>query len=267
MTHTLKNEQSFAELLDRVVHEPGILSAAYSAFHDYSVGNQILAWLQCHERKLPLGPISTFKGWQAKNRHVKRGEKAMMLCMPITRKREDEDTGEEIRFTRFIYPNKWFVLAQTDGEPLPPVEIPEWQLDRALKTLDITEVPFEELDGNIQGYAQARTIAVSPVAELPHKTRFHELAHVLLGHTTDEKLTDSETTPRSLREVEAEAVAMACGEALGLPGSAESRGYIQHWNRLNGNQPIPEASARKILKVASRILEAGRETHDADLHS
>jgi hypothetical protein len=26
---------------------------------------------------------------------------------------------------------------------------------------------------------------VSPLAELPHKTRFHELAHVVLGHTSE----------------------------------------------------------------------------------
>lgn len=262
---TLKNEQTFAELLDKAVREPGVLSAAYHAFHDYSVGNQILAWWQCHERNIPLGPISTFKGWQAKHRHVKRGEKALMLCMPITKKRKDEETDEEIRYTRFIYPNKWFVLAQTDGEPMPAVEVPEWNLERALKTLQITEVPFEHLDGNTQGYAKERTIAVSPVAAMPHKTRFHELAHVVLGHTTEpHAITDSETTPRSLREVEAEAVAMVLGEILGLPGSAESRGYIQHWNALNDNQPIPEASARKILKAASTILDAGREKKEQE---
>jgi hypothetical protein len=67
----------------------------------------------------------------------------------------------------------------------------------------------------------------------PYKTRFHELAHVVLGHTSeaDAGLTDSEMTPRSLREVEAEAVALVCLEALGLPGAAHCRGYIQHWNQ------------------------------------
>ena len=41
--------------------------------------------------------------------------------------------------------------------------------------------------------------------------------------------TDGETTPRSLREAEAECVALLCCEALGLPGADECRGYIQHW--------------------------------------
>jgi hypothetical protein len=59
-----------------------------------------------------------------------------------------------------------------------------------------------------------------------------------------------------LREVEAESVAMLVGAALGLPGVEESRGYIQHWNA--SGQEIPEASARKIFKVADQILKAGR---------
>ena len=38
---------------------------------------------------------------------------------------------------------------------------------------------------NLLGYTRGRTIAVSPTSPLPHLTRFHELAHVLLGHTTE----------------------------------------------------------------------------------
>ena len=88
-------------------------------------------------------------------------------------------------------------------------------------------------------------------------TRFHELAHVVLGHTTEHtNLTDDETTPRNLREVEAESVALLCLEVLGLPGSEFSRGYIQHWN--HGNDPIPERSAQRILKATDTILKSGR---------
>ena len=126
-------------------------------------------------------------------------------------------------------------------------------------TLNITEESFTLTDGNVQGYARQRSIAVSPLAELPHKTRFHELAHVVLGHTTesDAGLTDSELTPRSLREVEAEAVALVCLEALGLPGADHCRGYIQHWNARRDAEPIPERSAQRIFKAADQILRAG----------
>ena len=39
--------QSFAELLQSAVQEPGTLSNAYRQFHSYSLGNQLLAMFQC----------------------------------------------------------------------------------------------------------------------------------------------------------------------------------------------------------------------------
>jgi hypothetical protein len=42
---------NFAELLSRAVNEPRIISTAYTAFHGYSLGNQILALVQCAERE------------------------------------------------------------------------------------------------------------------------------------------------------------------------------------------------------------------------
>ena len=93
---------------------------------------------------------------------------------------------------------------------------------------------------------------------MPHKTRFHELAHVLLGHTSEGTLNDGEQTPRNLRECEAESVALLCCAALNLPGVEFSRGYIQSW--WGAGNPIPERSAQRILKVANQILVAGRPT-------
>jgi antirestriction protein ArdC len=256
---------SFVELLDRAVREPGIISQAYSAFHGYSVGNQILAWLQCEQRGIQPGPIATFVGWKEKGRYVRKGEKAIVLCQPITVKRRTKesepaaDPDQPEVFTRFMFRARWFVLAQTEGAAVDREPLPAWEAARALQTLGITEEPFAMLDGNCQGYARERTISVSPVAAHPHKTRFHEVAHVVLGHTaeTAEGLSDEERTPRSLREVEAEAVALLCLEALGLPGAEYARGYVQHWNQERGSEPIPERSAQRILKAADQILKAG----------
>lgn len=259
------DQTTFRQLLDDAVNKPGTVSAAYHAFYGYSIGNQIHALMQCRQRGITPGPIATFPGWKAKGRYVKRGEKALTLCMPITCKRRDASTSttstesNDEFYTRFVYRPNWFVLAQTDGADIAPIETPEWQADRALAALDVVEVPYDMADGNCQGYAVDRSIAVSPIAFLPHKTRFHELAHILLGHTTERAtLSDSETTPRSLREVEAECVALVCCEALGLPGADESRGYIQHWNAQRGAEPISERSAQRIFKAADQILRAGR---------
>jgi hypothetical protein len=261
----------FAELLSRALTEPGVVSRAYTAFHGYSIGNQILAWVQCAERGIAPGPIATFMGWKDKGRYVRKGQKAITLCIPVTCKRKAADSPadatphaepgepEAQTFTRFVYRPNWFVLSQTEGADIPTPPIPAWDPARALEALGIVEEPFTLTDGNCQGYARQRSIAVSPVAELPHKTRFHELAHVVLGHTAEAAagLTDSEMTPRSLRGVDAEAVALVCLEALGLPGADHCRGYIQHWNARRGAEPIPERSAQRIFKAADQILKAG----------
>ena len=265
MTAASFNTPQFAELISRALTEPGIVSRAYTAFHGYSLGNQILALVQCAERGITPGPLATFMGWKDKGRCVRKGEKAIVLCMPITAKRKAEhlpvirDDDKPDTFTRFVFRPHWFVLAQTDGQDVQPQAIPAWDRLRALDTLGIVEEPFTATDGNCQGYARQRSIAVSPLAELPDKTRFHELAHVVLGHTAEAEagVTDSDVTPRSLREVEAEAVALVCVEALGLPGAEHCRGYIQHWNRRCGAEPIPERSARRIFKAADQILRAG----------
>jgi len=115
-------------------------------------------------------------------------------------------------------------------------------------------VPFAALDGNTLGYAKGRTIAISPVNPLPQKTTFHELAHVLLGHT-GEAVHEGPDLSRNLREVEAEAVALICCEALELEGAEYARGYIQAWLR---GQKNPDTSAQRIFKVADQILRAGR---------
>jgi antirestriction protein ArdC len=248
-------QQRWSDLLIQAVTQPGMVHKAYSAFHGYSLSNQISALLQCSMRGLTPGPINTYPRWRALGRQVRKGEKALWLCMPLTRKVKDECEDKEI-ITTFVWKPAWFVLSQTDGEPVPMPEIPEWNKARALTTLKISEVAFDLIDGNVQGHARKREIAISPLAALPHKTLFHELSHVELGHTAEMDFSDAEQTPRNLREVEAEAVALLLCESLELPGSEYARGYVQSWIR---GDMIPEKSCMRIFGAADRILRAGRE--------
>jgi hypothetical protein len=257
----------WASLLIEAVNKPGLIMEAYSAFHHYSVGNQILAVVQCQLRGLEPGPINTFPGWQKLGRCVKRGERALTLCMPITRKVRNEESPDseseshERTFTTFTHKPHWFVLSQTVGDEYVPRCLPEWNAEQALAALNIEQITFTHTDGNCQGYARQRQIAINPVAQLPHKTLFHEAAHVILGHTTEADFADTERTPKNLREVEAEAVALLCCEALNLEGADYCRGYIQNWLYpmvgYNGGG-IPEKSAQKIFHAADQILRAGR---------
>jgi antirestriction protein ArdC len=243
----------WSQLLAEAVSKPGLLLEAYSAFHNYSIGNQVLALTQCQRRGIKPGPLATFQTWKDRGRYVRKGEKALTLCMPVTCKAKDA-TGDEETFTRFIYRPRWFVLSQTEGQDVEPTLPPTWNKAKALAALNITETPFELTDGNTQGYAKGRSVSVSPIAVLPHKTLFHELAHVTLGHTAEGQTHDGEHTPRSLKEAEAEAVALILCETLQLTGATYARGYIANW--LQG-AAIPERSAQKIFHAADMILKAG----------
>jgi antirestriction protein ArdC len=276
-----KPPADWAALLVDAVTKPGVISDAYSRFWSYSVGNQLLALFQCHARGIEPGPIHTFSGWKDLGRSVRKGERGLTLCMPVTcrttkasERAENAATGgdgaerpPEVRaFTRFVYRANWFVLSQTEGKEYVPASLRDWEEERALESLMIVRVPFRHADGNTQGYARERQVAVSPLAFLPHRTLFHEVAHVVLGHTLElQGLADGqEATARDIREVEAECVALICCESLDLNGSEFSRGYIQHWLR---KETIAQTSAQKIFRAADEILRAGRPTHDDSMPS
>jgi hypothetical protein len=168
----------WSQLLIDAVNKPGVMSTAYSRFWRYSVGNQLLALWQCFFRKLDPGPINTFVGWKNLGRSVKKGEKAITLCLPVSVKRRRNDnlfdpslvrvgdgaerqlTGpggvvpdakEPVTVTVFTYKPNWFLLSQTDGEDYRPTELPEWSEERALSVLNVTRAPFHHTDGNCQG--------------------------------------------------------------------------------------------------------------------
>ncbi len=263
----------WSQILVDAVNKPGVISTAYSAFWNYSVGNQLLALFECWARKIEPGPIHTFRGWLKLNRHVRKGEKAITLCMPVRVRRlsnvESARSADELQIidaphptiesvvTRFVFRPNWFVLSQTDGDRYVPLVIPVWDEQLASHVLMIDREPFRHTNGNVQGYAHERRFAVSPIAYLPHRTMFHEMAHIMLGHTAESMgLSDTDDrTPRDLREVEAEAVSLICCQSLGLPGEAFSRGYLQHWL---GKQVIENRTAQRVFHAADTILRAGR---------
>lgn len=259
---------SWAELLRTAVTQPGTISQAFRRFHGYSLGNQLLALMQCQQRGIQPGPIATFMRWKELGRHVCKGQKALTLCMPVhckgskTVEREQDGKSEtqewQYAFTRFVYRPHWFVLSQTGGaEFVQPEPLPGWDATAALGALQIRRAAFTLTDGNVQGYAKVREVAINPLAEQPLPTLLHEIAHIVLGHTAEGTLNSDSTdrTPRDIRELEAECVALLCCETLGIEGADLCRGYIQSWYK---GHEVPERSAQRILHAADEILKAGR---------
>ena len=251
-------------ILQAALTQPGVMNQAYRAFHNYSIGNQMLAALQLFDKGLPLAPIASFNAWREKGRFVKKGEKAISLFMPISvKRRADKDApadsaeaGEGGTFSMFMLRPNWFSLNQTEGDEFIAESItPAWDAVTAMAALDIIEEPFEHLQGNHLGYARARSIGINPLNPLKHKTRIHEMAHVVLGHTAVADMHDDETLTRQIEEAEAEGVAYLLCALLDLPGQAESRFYIQGW--LHG-AALPEKSAKRIFGAADRIMKAGQ---------
>ena len=263
-----------AECLDK----PGTMHAAYSSFHDYSMGNMVMALMQCASRGIAPGPLASYGRWIQLKRQVRKGEKALWLWQPVTiaerargaRADSDDDapadgsgkgkpTGRMIQV--FILKPRWFVLSQTDGDAYAPPPPAEWDADMACTALGVKRESFAHLNGNSMGYASADgTVAVNPLAFDATKTLIHELAHQTLGHLTREP---GVTQDRALREVEAEATAYLVGDTLGLTSGEYSRGYVQHWAQVGGYQTISETAAKRIFGAAQRILAAGRPAKSA----
>jgi hypothetical protein len=74
---------AWSTMLKDAVNQPGVISKCYSTFHNYSIGNQILAYSQLAAREMPLAPIATYKKWSELGRQVKKGSKALALVMML----------------------------------------------------------------------------------------------------------------------------------------------------------------------------------------
>jgi len=96
-------------------------------------------------------------------------------AQPHGQEDDGSEQDEQFTFTHFTYKNHWFVLSQTEGTEFEAPSIPEWNEQKALAALKIERIPFEDLDGNTQGYARSGPkIAINPLAALlPFKTLFH----------------------------------------------------------------------------------------------
>jgi hypothetical protein len=251
----------WAEIIESALTAPGNVGNTYNRFYEYSFLNQIYLRMQGVTE-----PVATYKRWQAIGRQVVRGAKAKEIIRPVIihkqhKPGETEGTDETIhtveRIVAFKAERRIFALSDTVGDELPPVQLPEWDLDTALQQLDIHLVPFDALSGNLQGYSRGRDIAINPVAVNPTKTRFHEIGHVVLGHTAPGALAEYQQH-RGIFEFQAEATAyltMKELDRLDEETATRSRGYVQTW--LQGERP-PDKAIREVFTATDTILKAGR---------
>jgi len=251
-------------LLDEALTAPGDLTGVYDRFHDYSFANMLLFRQQgIHE------PVASFSRWKALGRHILKGAKAkevivpvvMQEALPLENEAEATPTAEHreavARVIGFKAVRAIFALSDTDGPELPAVKPADWDLQAALGKLGVREVPFDELNGNIHGYSQGLEFAINPLAVNRTKTVFHELGHIVLGHTLPSTI-EEYRAHRGIAEFQAEAVAYLSMNELDLldeQTASVSRGYFQHWLK---DEQLPDRTIQQVFRATDAILKAGR---------
>lgn len=212
--------------------------------HDYSFNNLILAQLQYSKVSMLAG----FKKWQSLGRTVIKGEKAIKVLAPLTRKIKDKENDEESYIiTGWRYVNT-FDIAQTEGDELEFGHSDKVTGDICFDSIkNISPLPVVvEYAGTSNGnITKERILVVPKYNEASMVASFlHELAHYRLGHIESEL--DKET-----KEVEAETVSFIVTSYLGLKNE-KSQYYIGSWNG-QGDNLIGKGS--KLISVSESIIK------------
>ena len=225
-------------------------------FHNYSFNNTLLIAMQRPDATLVAG----FNAWKNKfNRYVKKGEKGIQIIAPAPikeveeREKIDADTGlavlnengePEMERVEYVVPRfrltTVFDISQTDGEPIPSLEVNELTAsvkDYALLTAAIEQVSpvpmrFDEIEGDAKGYYSDADkeicIQIGMGESQTIKTMIHEVAHAML-HNSDFMKQRGEEKDRLTKETEAESIAFTVCSALDIDTSDYSFPYVASW--------------------------------------
>ena len=224
-------------------------------FRTYSWHNQLLILMQRPDATRVAG----YRTWPEFGRHVRRGERGIAIFAPMTRKVTDEETGEERQaVTGFRVVHVWDV-AQTDGDPLPELELPavrlsdESLMDRLVAAaeqsgLELAEADPDEADGARGWLDLPDKQTITLVSGYPVSSRARTLLHEL-AHYSDAELTHGSVRAlgRVVPEVVAESAAYIVGTELGIDMTDASSHYVASWLR--------EASPASLEMVAGRTLD------------
>ena len=257
------------QLLRDAATQAGSMFGIYDQFHRYSYTNQLLFREQGYNE-----PMASRATWKKLGRYIRRGSRAGLVIVPLLVNEpeseptepceEDELDAKRERVARlvgFTLVRGVFPVSATGGKELPPVPTPGWDYQTALGNLGVREVPFNHTDGNVQGWSRGLELAINPLAVNRNKTVFHELGHIVLGHTLP-SLHERYAQHRGLMEGEADGTALLSMKEVGLlddETASHIRAYFQHW--MDGEQ-LPEKSIRRIFNAVGAILRAGRVAQD-----
>ena len=231
-------------------------------FHAYSTANVFLIMAQRPEATRVAG----YRTWAGLGRQVRRGEKGIAILAPVVTRARPIDAREEacepelVKVLRGFRVVHIFDVTQTEGDELPDVApallsgVAPAAVWEALAT-QVAAAGFTVSRGDCSGANGvtdflARTVTVRADVSEPQavKTLAHELGHVLLHDTSDDRAC------RGRVEVEAESVAYLVCEHAGITSDTYSFPYIARWS--GGDVEVVRASAERALTGARLIIEA-----------
>ncbi|MEZ5963070.1 MAG: ArdC-like ssDNA-binding domain-containing protein [Planctomycetota bacterium] len=226
----------------------GVLRALGN-FHEYSFANAMMIVGQRPDATRVAG----YRTWQRLGRQVRRGEKGIVIIAPMVGRR-DEEGGDE-RVVRGFRAARVFDIEQTDGEPLPELEVtrgdPGEHAARIREYAQLHGIDVEYSDG--LGLANGASTGgkillrrgLEPADEFA--TLVHEIAHEMLH----QGMSRTQRPPLAVRETEAEAVSFAVSNAIGLEVGGAARDYIQMYR---GDAAVLKAALDRVHRVSTSIL-------------
>lgn len=237
-----------------------------SKFHNYSVNNSILIYMQKPDASHVVG----FQTWKNQfNRTVNKGEKGLKIIAPSPFKIKvdvkDPVTGDVTKEEQIIPAYRAvsvFDISQTSGEPLPELV---HTLDGSVENYEIMKksieyasgqpVIYEPITSGAKGFFKLDDKSIHIKEGMPEaqtiKTLIHETAHSLL-HTRD-KLKDSPKTSEQ-KEIEAESVAYVVARHYGIDTGDYSFGYVSGWAGDKACKDL-QASMETIRQTANELIQ------------
>ncbi|MEU4095969.1 ArdC-like ssDNA-binding domain-containing protein [Streptomyces sp. NPDC026673] len=258
----------------------GAMLEAAVRFRRYSFRNMLLILSQCPHAT----QVEGFREWIKRGRAVRKGERALWILAPMTRRVIGAETaadngqaapaaeGSEERRV-FFAPVKVFDISQTyrlDGEPdAEPInrapqlegEAPALMWPSLAAYVEAQGYALEHGDtAPAEGWTSptTRTVRISDTLSdaLGAQVLAHEAAHIACGH-----LDTSAAEYRQHRgrmETEAESVAYIVCRAFGLEAAAVSVPYVAGWAGKTADevqQTIKDAG-QQVITAAQAILTA-----------
>ncbi len=244
-------------------------------FTSYSFLNRLAIMAQRPDATAVAG----YRAWQAKGYQVRKGETAIRVLGPITRRaplldasgRPVLDADGRPSQTREMIGTKAvpvFDISQTSGPPVPEAPTPALLTGQAPPGLwdrlaELVEQQGYQLERGDCGQANGitsytnRTVRVRDDVDEAMSTRVlaHELGHVLMADpTTAAGIVDC----RGIREVEAESVSFMVVGAHGLDASQYTFRYVTGWaTQAAGNltaEQVVRATGQRVIETVDKIL-------------